>query len=418
MRYELFMEKMRKVNRRSLFMFVLCCFAFLGVMQNPIFVQSETLSTQTAETSTQTAETSTQTAETSAQTAETSAQTAETSATYYINWGVFIVQTLAAFLLGFLSSLLAAYFFNRIVTVPDIERKLKKETGLFKAELNNEKKMGELDKNPDGLELFESRLIEITMEAQKSIKLCLLTPLIHSLRKEWRRWDPSFPADHWARDFCKPFHDALSSHTNRVSVEIVFLQDDILESLITQKITNPIRKWEEYKDAIFKFIEYLKFRDPNDHNGERIADVFSTQVPRIPFLLALVDVPTGDGKFLDSSHGLIAFINEREFHVQLRKKRTPDGIGKSLMPFEIHNQDILAMFSRSFDDLALHQDTKLFDFYKRCLAKSKNGEEYFWGLFTDAEAIDTRNFTPHKMLLSETAIHGPKKKPGGQMLGE
>lgn len=405
MKCEFFRDKLFRTLRGHLFISICCCITFLGIMQNTIFVQTDSLSAQTDSLS--------------VPPAETSVPSAESSAAYYINWGVFIMQTLVAFVVGFVSSLFAAYFFHKRVTVPKIESRLKEETGLFKAELNNKKKMYELNKNPDGLELFESRLIEITMEAQKSIKLCLLTPLIHSLRKEWRRWDPSFPADHWASDFCKPFHDALSSHTNRVSVEIVFLQDDILESFIRQKITNQIRDWEGYKDAIFKFIEYLKFRDPNDHNGERIANVLSTQVPKIPFLLALVDVPTGDGEFLDSSHGLIAFINEREFHVQLRKNRTPDVIGKSLIPFEIHNRDILAMFSRGFDDLALHQDDKLFNFYKRCLAKSKNGEKYFWGLFTDAEDnIDTKNYTPHKMLLSETAIHGPEKEPGDQMLGE
>lgn len=336
MKRELYRDKLLRTLRGHLFISVCCCITFLCIMQHTVFVQPNSLS---------------------AQTDSLSASPAETSAAYYINWGKFIMETLVAFVVGFISSIVAAYFFHRNVTVPKTERRLKKETGLFKAELNNKKKMDELKKNPDGLELFESRLIEITMEAKQSIKLCLLTPLIHSLRKEWRPWNASFPADHWARDFCLPFHDALSKHKNHVSVEIVFLQDDILESLITQKITNPIRNWEEYKDAIFKFIEYLKFRDPNNHNGERIADVFSTQVPKIPFLLALVDVPTGDGKFLDSSHGLIAFINEREFHVQLRKKRTPDSIGNALMPFEIHNQDILAMFSRSFDDLALHQDT-------------------------------------------------------------
>ncbi len=51
--------------------------------------------------------------------------------------------------------------------------------------------------------------------------------------------------------------------------------------------------------------------------------------------------------------------------MQRRQRRTPEDIGKKLIPFEFNNPDILAMFSRSFDDLALHQDTKLFDFYKK-----------------------------------------------------
>lgn len=386
MQYGLFLDKLRKANCGNIFMFVFCCFVSFGLMQSTSFAQSGPPPI--------------------APPAGTNALDGLRSPILWLSIGI-------SLLLGYFVSL---YF--HLKAKKEFRDSLLRDVGFAPATLDDEKKMKSLKKNPDGLELFESRLIEITEKAKNNVKLCLLTPLIHSLRKPWQQWNPSFPEGHWARDFCKPFRDALSTRENHVSVEIVYLQDDVLESFIRDKVTPSINDWPGYRAAITNFIEYLKFRNPSNQGGEKVSDVLTTQIPKIPFLIAIVDVPTNGGEFLPSTRGLIAFMNEREFHVQRRQMRTPEDIGKALIPFEFNNPDILAMFSRSFDDLALHQDNKLFEFYKKCLARSKNGEKYFWGLFTDAEAIDTRNYTPHKMLLSETAIHGPEKESGGQMLGE
>ena len=398
MQYGLFFDKLRKANCGNLFMFVFCCFVSFGLMQSTSFAQSGP---------------------------PPIAPPAGTNALDELSSPILWFTIVISLILGYFVSL---HFHRKAKKeLMDSHRKAKKEfrdsllrdVGFAPATLDDEKRMKSLKENPDGLELFESRLIEITQKAKNNVQLCLLTPLIHSLRKPWQQWNSSFPEGHWARDFCKPFHDALSTRENHVSVEIVYLQDDVLESFIRDKVTPSINDWPGYRAAITNFIEYLKFRNPSNQGGERVSDVLTTQIPKIPFLLAIIDVPTNGGEFSPSTRGLIAFMNEREFHMQRRQRRTPEDIGKKLIPFEFNNPDILAMFSRSFDDLALHQDTKLFDFYKKCLAKSKNGEKYFWGLFTDAEDnIDTRNYTPHKMLLSETAIHGPEKEPGDQMLGE
>lgn len=383
MQYRLFLGKLCKANRENLFMFVFCCFIFFGVMQNPSFAQSGPPSGQPAGTS------------------------------FLDVWWINIVIAVITVIMG---SVVSLYFYLKAKR--NFKDSLLRDVGFAPATLDNEKKMNSLIKTPDGLELFESRLIEITRKAKRNVKLCLLTPLIHSLRKPWQRWNDDFPEGHWANDFCKPFHDALCACSKNVYVEIVYLQDAVLKSFIKDKIKPSIDDWVGYREAIDRFIRYIKYRNPSNTETGNIADVLTTQIPKIPFLLALIDIPINGEELLPSTRGLIAFMNEQEFHVQRRQMRTPEDIGKTLIPFEFNNPDILAMFSRSFDDLALHQDNKLFDFYKRCLAKSKNGEEYFWGLFTDAEAIDTSTLTPHKMLLSETAIHDPKKEPGGPMLDE
>ena len=98
MRYGLFLEKIRKVSRRSFFMFVLCCFAFLGVMQNPIFVQSETLSAPPVEAN--------------------------------VSYGIldFSVKTVIALLIGIVASVIGTCIYNKYVTIPALERKMLKRT--------------------------------------------------------------------------------------------------------------------------------------------------------------------------------------------------------------------------------------------------------------------------------------------------
>jgi hypothetical protein len=231
--------------------------------------------------------------------------------------------------------------------------------------------------NTNGFELFENKICDLVRDAKHSIKLCVVTPLFHSLRKEWKDGYNGYKSNesHWANDFCRNFITNLPTE-NKLAVDILFLEDNLLRR-IAQRVPNKPILWDGdtgYKKSISDFIEELK---PS-------CTLFYSTISEAPLYFALIDdTETNNAK------GVMAFINCQDLISQKMTAETgAEGIANNLESFYFENSNISKFFSRMFDILSFKGNDNLHSFFRIC---SSHGFEY--GMIAHPDINNIENLT-------------------------
>lgn len=304
------------------------------------------------------------------------------AASNMIQWGpVNVPQTVVSGLVGFLVGYLLGYWKQK--------RQLEeiKRSGLYPLK--------------DGLKGFEDEICESIKTATTSVQLCLSTPLLHSLKEGWIKYDAyhlsSRPTDHWAREFCEPLRTMLRERRDAGSmmrVEMVCLDDKTMEKFVSEVPEPPI-PWGEYKDSIEHFFSILRTDGGSSPNP--VCDLFVMRVPEVPIYIAIIDGPQNDGVCPDTAKGFVAFMGSTELMAQRRSGRKTPEIATKLQAFRFTNPEVIRFFSRLFRDVSLHGDERLLQFLQQC----QRGQ-YSWALVTDAVSDGQDNPTPYATLLQPT----------------
>ena len=321
------------------------------------------------------------------------------TASGWVQWGsVNVLQTLASGLVGFAVGILLGYRWQ--------QRKLEviKESGLSPLE--------------NGLTGFEDAICDAIKTANTSVQLCLSTPLLHSLKEGWIKYDASqlsaHPSDHWAREFCEPLRDRLRQRRDaghKMRVEMVCLDDKTMEKFASEVPDSPI-PWQEYKDSIEHFFSVL--RTDGNSSSTAMCDLFVPRVPEVPIYIAIIDGPQNDGVCPATAKGFVAFMSSSELLAQRRSGRKALAIATQLQAFKFPNREVIRFFSRLFRDVSLHGDQRLLQFLQQC----QRGN-YAWALVTDVVNDPQSIPRPYATLLqpkdASPNVTGPV--PGGATPG-
>lgn len=236
----------------------------------------------------------------------------------------------------------------------------------------------------NGLELFENKIVELVKDAKKNVKLCIVTPLLHSLRKEWKTYsDQSLNQhgnNHWACEFCEPFFDTVYNLKNKqditIDIDVIFLEDNLLRKFVSFIPPKKI-PWRDYESSIHYFFSRLK--GETLPNKPELSNVNYYQIPESPLYFALIDTPDEiDTKDWEDckGKGVMTFINCQDLIYQnLHERKSSEVISQDLEPFAFSNKNILKFFVRLFNNLSLQNHSYLYSFYKQM-----NTYGYDWGM--------------------------------------
>jgi hypothetical protein len=222
-------------------------------------------------------------------------------------------------------------------------------------------------KGQDGLKLYEDEICDIVRQAQESIKLCLVTPLLHSLREMWGIYDANHTPE-WAKLFCEPLIDTLKvrkEECQELVVEISYLEDNFMRQIVGY-IPNPSIDFDEYRSSIDYFFEKLKSQ----------CKLITFQIQEAPLYFAIVDGKTQTG----NTSGVMAFINCYDLIKQAKDSATANSIANNLQSFNFKNIQIIGFFNRLFDSISFQKPDDLCKFFKMCTAYG-----YELGMITSSE---------------------------------
>lgn len=269
----------------------------------------------------------------------------------------------------------------------------------------------------NGLTGFEDKICDSISNANHSVQLCLSTPLLHSLKERWTKYDANqintHATDHWALKFCEPLRARLRGRcidNNKMRVEIVYLDDKILNKFVSEVPSVPI-SWVEYKDSIDHFFAMLK----TDGHAlpTPMCDLFVTQVPDVPIYMAIIDGPQNDGACPNTAKGFVGFMSSGELLAQRKSGREAVDIAANLQAYSFTNPEVIQFFSRLFRDVSLHGDQLLLQFLQQC----QRGQ-YSWALVTDAIAGHGATPMPYATLLQPNGTAPTVVAPLGIGSGE
>ena len=254
----------------------------------------------------------------------------------------------------------------------------------------------ENNKDENGLKIFEDRIVELAKSAKKNIKLCVVTPLLHSLRKDWYPYnDIEFDKhpDHWAKEFCENFINEMIKNKSKkdsitLDVDIIFLDDNTLRKIVTFIPPNRIN-WNSYQESINHFFSKLKGDIGIISGLKPLCNLNYFQIPDSPIYFALIDTPDSaisdkwDNEMYDNAKGIMTFINYQDLIEQRKNEgNSAEKIAQDLEGFEFSNKTILKFFVRLFNTLSLRNHNHLYDFYK-----IMNSHGYDWGMVYSSDLI-------------------------------
>ena len=186
-----------------------------------------------------------------------------------------------------------------------------------------------------GFELFENEICNLVENAEHSVMLCLVTPLLHSLRMDWKDGyqGSMHNKDHWADKFCTKFIRKIppirKSESDKLNIKILYLEDDSLKKIV-EKNSIP---WTEYKDSISTFLDGFE--------GHHCI-VTKYTIPNIPMYFAIID-SENQGK----AKGVMAFFN----YMDLTKTSDADKIAKEFQGFRFSDFQIIQYFNELFKNM-------------------------------------------------------------------
>ncbi len=256
-----------------------------------------------------------------------------------------------------------------------------------------------------GLDAFEDRIRDLTLQAKRRIKLCLVTPLLHSLRGPWKEYtqervesDP----DHWARKFCEPFLSALRAQRNEghcPQVDIIYLEDKLLFNVVSTVTKSGVNSsnFHEYKRSIEHFFRLL--RTDGREGNYQLCEFTEGAMPDSPMYIALIDPPRADDPSDIEPHGVIAFMNARELVARIRNGETQEQLAQELRSFEFSDPTIVKFFDRIFDSLALTGDRD-YEFLHRLLQRYRHDGSDFGVIAEYKEGDRPENCAPTKIILT------------------
>ncbi|WP_292993716.1 hypothetical protein [Nitrosomonas sp.] len=254
-----------------------------------------------------------------------------------------------------------------------------------------------------GLKSFEDRICQRMSTANKSVKLCLSTPLIYSLKAHpWRTYSRKSLnqnySDYWPNDFCEEFRKILIKHRNtyqeRLEVELIFLDERSIKNLLQE--LNPSVPYAEYSESLNFFIDEVLRND--EKAGETLCKLDVHRVMKIPFYLALFDVEEEK-----NSRGIVAFANDRTLlHEHKSNKTTQDlngtrNLAENLQSYEFTNPAVVRFMNQLFDQTKLLSDQQLTSFLEICIT---NG--FSWSAIAHGVSGDGKELKPHATLLHTT----------------
>jgi len=192
------------------------------------------------------------------------------------------------------------------------------------------------DNRKTGFELFDDKICDLVEKAEHSVRLCLVTPLLHSLRA--KTWSPFKDAlgnpNHWATKFCLKFLNTIplkdDSEGHSLDIGILYLEECQLRNIV-EKNGVP---WNEYKDSINDFFQKFTEHKCTVKKCTK-ADIF--------ICFALID-----SKDKDKAKGVMAFFN----HMDLEQtKFTNEEIAEQFQGFEFSDYQIVQYFDKLFDTM-------------------------------------------------------------------
>lgn len=242
-----------------------------------------------------------------------------------------------------------------------------------------------------GLKPFEDRICTRVKSAKKSVKLCLSTPLLYSLKaKKWlpyNREKLNEPhTDYWPKEFCEPFRETLTEHVrqgNLLNVELIHLDDRSTQKLITE--LNSKVPYEEHKASLDFFIDEVLQKD--EMANRKLCNLEKHRVMRVPFYLALFDTDE-----LSGCCGIVAFANDNYLLNESKiAKQTAKDMADTLQAYEFTNPHVVKFLNQLFEQTKLLSDQHLVDFLNICISSG-----FSWSAIADGVLPGTETkLKPH-----------------------
>jgi len=230
---------------------------------------------------------------------------------------------------------------------------------------------------------YEYEIRRLVETAKQSIRLCLVTPLLHSFRETWGIYNEETTPE-WAKIFCEPFIESLRKKKEggtTLIVEFLYLENNLMRQMAwhVPAVSVP---WDEYHQSIEYFFSCL-----ND-----VCKLNRHQIQEAPLYFAIVDYELATlCSDTNQAEGIVAFINCHDLIKQAMDKkindlsfsqnRAADEIAGNLQCFKFRNPLILDFFMRLLNDLSLYRPLgELYKFFKMF---AFHGYEY--GMITSPE---------------------------------
>lgn len=174
-----------------------------------------------------------------------------------------------------------------------------------------------------GLKPFEDRICKRVSEAKKSVKLCISTPLLYSLKASpWWTYSRKFLdknlSDYWPNEFCEQFRLILRNRMSSgtlLDVELIYLDERSTKKLVAE--LNPSVPYDEHRESLNFFIDEVLQKD--EQARRKLCNLKVHRVMRVPFYLALFDTGGANG-----CCGIVAFANDNYLLTEhLRRSERP-----------------------------------------------------------------------------------------------
>jgi hypothetical protein len=261
-----------------------------------------------------------------------------------------------------------------------LEREQERKIEEAKQEAFNEAHRSGLAFVEGGLDGFDDKVCELVTKANKSIRLCLSTPLLHAFKEKWIKYDATqllnHPTDHWARIFCEQLRQRLTAirEAGKPRLEIVYLDERVLKSYVENIPEHPI-PIPEYQESLQHFFTMLR--------SDNACTLFTHEVPDIPIYMAIIDGPDSrDMPVPPSAQGVVAFMSASEFMKQrVRDERSPKQMADSLQVYQFSNPEVVRFFTHLFNEVSLHGDQDLLKFLNYC-----RRHDWRWAVITEGIA--------------------------------
>lgn len=216
-----------------------------------------------------------------------------------------------------------------------------------------------IDENADknGFELFEDEICNLVGQAENSIKLCIVTPLLHSLRMPWNYGYRFDFADHWAKKFCAKFLEKIKMKTKvmtegKFDVQFLYLNDETLEKIVKKRSSDKnIIQWkvddkqkarEGYKNSIDAFF---------DDFGAHDCVLDKQQTSDIPVYFAVIDSGPNNTSGINKGQGVMSFFDINKLLDKQNESGTFDKIAEDFQAFGFTQPQIVQYFDNLFNTL-------------------------------------------------------------------
>lgn len=245
-----------------------------------------------------------------------------------------------------------------------------------------------------GLEAFEDRICERVKKAKKSVKLCLSTPLLYSLKANpWRTYSRKFLnenlSDYWPKNFCEQFRKILRervAESTTLDVELIYLDERSTKTLVSEM--NPRVPYVEHRESLDFFIDEVLKKD--ERANHKLCNLKVHRVMKVPFYLALVDTDEASGVF-----GIVAFANDNYLlNESIKEKRMSEDMAKTLQGYEFTKHDVVRFMNQLFEQTKLLSDERLVNFLDICTTSG-----FSWSAIADGVPDAKKELKPHATLL-------------------